>query len=34
VEFRVTNTEALKTERDKRHFLRGDESAPPDSTRR
>ena len=28
VEFKVTNTEALKLERDKRHFLRKDESAP------
>jgi hypothetical protein len=32
VEFKVTNTEALKTEREKRHFLRKDEAAPADGT--
>ena len=33
VEFKVTNLEVLKTEREKRHFLRKDETAPADSTR-
>ncbi len=34
VEFKVMNTEALRIEREKRHFLRQDEGAPPDTTRR
>ena len=29
VEFKVTNTEALKIEREKRHFLQRDETPPP-----
>jgi outer membrane protein OmpA-like peptidoglycan-associated protein len=33
VEFKVTNVEVLKTEREKRHFLRKDEGAPADSTK-
>jgi OOP family OmpA-OmpF porin len=33
VEFRVTNTEALKIEREKRHFLKQGEGAPADSTK-
>ena len=33
VEFKVTNAEALRTEREKRHFLRKDEGAPADSTK-
>lgn len=32
VEFKVTNTEALRIERDKRHFLRKGEGAPADTT--
>jgi OOP family OmpA-OmpF porin len=33
VEFKVTNTEALKIEREKRHFLKAGEGAPADTTR-
>ena len=33
VEFKVTNTDALKIERDKRHFVKANEGAPADSTR-
>lgn len=33
VEFKVTNTEALKIERDKRHFLKAGEGAPADTTK-
>jgi outer membrane protein OmpA-like peptidoglycan-associated protein len=34
VEFKVLNTEALKIEREKRHFLKKDEGAPPDTTKK
>jgi len=34
VEFKVTNTDVLKIEREKRHLLRKDEGAPADSTKR
>ena len=34
VEFRVLNTEALRTERERRRFLRKDEGAPPDTTQK
>jgi outer membrane protein OmpA-like peptidoglycan-associated protein len=34
VEFRVLNTEALRIERERRRFLRTDETAPPDSTKK
>ncbi len=33
VEFKVTNTEALKIEREKRHFLKTGEGAPADTTK-
>ena len=33
VEFKVLNTESLKIEREKRHFLRKEEAAPPDTTK-